>query len=69
MVATFSATVAMPSYDGLLLHHAEPLDTPGVFGCWEKHCQEKYNYVFPIEVKAFDKDLPRWLQLVMCPNA
>ena len=69
IAATFSATVAMPSYDGLLLHHPGILDALGMFGSWEKHCQEKYGYVFPLEVKDFEKDLPRWLQLVMCPRA
>lgn len=56
------AHVCMPSYDGLLVHHREPLKMAEVEGAWGQHCQQKYGYEFPLKVKGFDKDLPKWAE-------
>ena len=65
ILKTFAATVAMPAFDGLLAHHDDPLDIPALQAAWESHCKAKYGYVFPIEQKPFENELPMWLPLVM----
>ena len=64
IVRSFGATVVMPSYDGMLLHHQSPIDLKGAIAAWHKHCEDKYQYVFPVEDKSFEQDLPQWLLLV-----
>ena len=59
--ANSEARVCMPSYDGLLLHHAVPFELGSVTDAWDRHCQGTYNYSFPVAVKDFTGDLPRWL--------
>ena len=64
IVRSFGATVVMPSYDGMLLHHQSPIDLKSAVAAWHKHCEDKYQYVFPVEDKSFEQDLPQWLLLV-----
>ena len=58
-----AARVAMPSYDGLLLHHG-----PGKFSwspvretAWATICRVKWNFYFPVEKKDFLAHLPVWM--------
>ena len=55
------ARVCMPSYDGLLLHH-EPgaLDTDVLRSAWDAFCLQRYNHLFPMTVKDYGKDMPKW---------
>ena len=56
----------MPSYDGLLLHHA-----PGAFNLddvlvpWRQHCELKYECTFPVAVKDGALDVPLWMKTIL----
>ena len=42
------AHVCMLSYDGLLVHHREPLKMAEVVSAWGQPCQQKYGYEFSL---------------------
>ena len=58
----------MPSYDGLLLHHDNPIrqeqDIDDFKKAWECHCLAKYGYHFPIQKKPWDEVVPGWVKLL-----
>ena len=63
---TTSATVAMPSYDGLLLQHkAGALAMIPLTRAWREPCMAKWEYHFPISRKDFEEDLPKWIPILM----
>ena len=57
------ARVVMPSYDGLLIKHADRgFDLAKLQMLWKDACQKEYKYEFPLEVKPIDEHLPGWVR-------
>ena len=61
------AQVVMPSYDGLLLHHASGLVcwSDSLQAQWTQLCIDRWNFVFPVEPKDFLKHLPAYVREIL----
>ena len=61
------ARVVMPSYDGLLLHHAAKQFTWDVSlqRQWNDECMDRWGFAFPVEEKKYLDHIPKWLSEII----